>query len=165
MSTFYLYRKAWRFDGAPHQEPKLTKEEGKKLLKQGGLLVRNTYDFDCPEETRFWNLIKDHFGGMEELSGNTRKKVRRSLEKLDFKHIDIDLIEQEGFPILKATYKDLMIDTYLRYLLIGGQNLIELYAVLLHDSGNLLIGHAGLECLIKIRIYHSHQLVALRYHY
>lgn len=106
MSTFYLYRKAWRFDGAPHQEPKLTKEEGKKLLKQGGLLVRNTYDFDCPEETRFWNLIKDHFGGMEELSGNTRKKVRRSLEKLDFKHIDIDLIEQEGFPILKATYKD-----------------------------------------------------------
>ena len=106
MSTFYLYRKAWRFDGAPHQEPELRKEEWKALLKQGGLMVRNTFDFDCPETTRFWNLIKDQFGGLEELSGNTRKKVRRSLEKLEFKHIGIDLIKQEGFPILKATYKD-----------------------------------------------------------
>lgn len=106
MNTFYLYRNAWRFDGAPHEEPKLEKEAWKQLLKQGGLLVRNTYDFDCHEETRFWNLIKDHFGGLEELSGNTRKKVRRSLEKLEFKHIGIERIEQEGFPILKATYED-----------------------------------------------------------
>ena len=75
-------------------------------MKQGGVLVRNTYDFDCPEETRFWNLIKDRFEGLEGLSGNTRKKIRRSLEKLDFKLIDINLIEQEGFPILKATYDD-----------------------------------------------------------
>ena len=46
MNGFYLYRKAWRYDGAPHNEPKLTKKECRKLLKQGGLLVRNTYDFD-----------------------------------------------------------------------------------------------------------------------
>ena len=106
MKPFYLYRKAWRFDGAPHKEPQLSPSEAKSLLAQGGLLVRNTFDFDCSEETKFWNLIKDRFGGLEELSGNTRKKVRRSLEKLDFRHIGIDLIEQEGFPILKATYKD-----------------------------------------------------------
>jgi hypothetical protein len=106
MNNFYLYRKAWRFDGAPHEEPQLEKEEWRALLRQGGLLVRNTYDFDCSQKTPFWNLIKDHFGGLEELSGNTRKKVRRSLEKLDFKPIDIDLIEQQGFPILKATYDD-----------------------------------------------------------
>ena len=106
MKPYYLYRKAWRFDGAPHLEPELQKEEWRELLRQGGLMVRNTFDFDCPDETRFWNLIKDRFDGLEELSGNTRKKVRRSLEKLEFKHIGIDLIEQEGFPILKATYKD-----------------------------------------------------------
>lgn len=110
MNSFYLYRKAWRFDGAPHDEPQLKKEEWHALLKQGGLLVRNTYDFDSPEETSFWNLIKDHFWGLEELSGNTRKKVRRSLEKLEFQRIGIERIEQEGFPIIQATYRDYAIN-------------------------------------------------------
>ena len=93
MQDFYLYRQAWRFDGAPHEEQKLQKKEWKALLKQSGLMVRNTYDFDC-QETCFWNLIKDQFGGLEELSGNTRKKVRRSLEHLEFRRIDNE-------PILK----------------------------------------------------------------
>lgn len=106
MDDFYLYRKAWRYDGAPHEEPRLNKEAARALLKKGGLLVRNTYDFDCKEETAFWNLIKDQFEGLEELSGNTRKKVRRALEKLEFKPIDITPIEQEGFPILQATFDD-----------------------------------------------------------
>lgn len=106
MDGFYLYRKAWRYDGAPHEEPHLQKEAWQALLKQGGLMVRNTYDFDCKETTSFWNLIKERFGGLDELSGNTRKKVRRSLEKLDFRLIDIDLIRQEGYPILEATFKD-----------------------------------------------------------
>ena len=85
MPDFYLYRQAWRFDGAPHEEPKLQGKEWKTLLKQGGLMVRNTYDFDCQEETCFWNLIKDHFGGLEELSSNTRSRVKKSLENLDFR--------------------------------------------------------------------------------
>jgi hypothetical protein len=106
MNGFYLYRKAWRYDGAPHEEPKLSDKECQLLLKQGGLMVRNTYDFDCQEETCFWNLIKDHFGGLEELSGNTRKKVRRSLEHLDFRRVDIDLIKKQGYPILRATFDD-----------------------------------------------------------
>ena len=106
MNGFYLYRKAWRYDGAPHEEPRLKKEEWQALLKQGGLLVRNTYDFDRPEETTFWNLIKDHYGGLEELSGNTRKKVRRSLEKIEFRKISNDFIKSLGYPILKASFED-----------------------------------------------------------
>jgi len=106
MDQFYLYRDAWRFDGAPHEEPKLKSKDWKALLKQGGLLVRNTYNFDCQEETCFWNLIKDQFGALEELSGNTRKKVRRSLEHFEFKLIDIHQVRKNGYPILKATYED-----------------------------------------------------------
>ena len=105
MQDFYLYRQAWRFDGAPHEEQKLQKKEWKALLKQGGLMVRNTYDFDC-QETCFWNLIKDQFGGLEELSGNTRKKVRRSLEHLEFRRIDNEPILKLGYPILRATFDD-----------------------------------------------------------
>ncbi len=106
MNGFYLYRKAWRYDGAPHEEPQLQEAEWKALLKQGGLMVRNTYDFDCPEETSFWNLIKDQYGGLEELSGNTRKKVRRSLEKIEFRKISNEFIKSQGYPILKASFED-----------------------------------------------------------
>ena len=105
-NKFYLYRKAWRFDGAPHNEPQLQKQEWKQLLKQGGLMVRNTYNFDCQKETSFWYLIKDHFEGFEELSGNTRKKVRRSLEKIEFRKVDNSYIKKFGYPILRASFDD-----------------------------------------------------------
>ena len=54
MQDFYLYRQAWRFDGAPHEEPKLDKKEVGALFRQGGFMVRNTYDFDCQKETCFF---------------------------------------------------------------------------------------------------------------
>ena len=106
MNDFYLYRKAWRYDGAPHEEPELKEKDWQHLLKQGGLMVRNSYDFDCLEETCFWNLIKDQFGGLEELSSNTRNRVMKSLESLDFRLVDFSMIRTTGYPILKATFDD-----------------------------------------------------------
>ncbi|MBQ6769969.1 MAG: hypothetical protein IJP44_03185 [Bacteroidales bacterium] len=82
------------------------------FLKQGGVLVRNTYDFDCQNQTCFWNLIKDSFGGLEELSSNTRKKVKRSLEHFEFKLVDAQLTKDLGYPILKATYDDYAVMDY-----------------------------------------------------
>ena len=105
-SGYINYRNAWRYNGPPHEETLLEEKEWKAILKQGGMLVRNTYDFDHPETTTFWNLIKDNFGGLEELSGNTRKKVRRSLEHFEFKLIDSQLVKEKGYPIMQATYAD-----------------------------------------------------------
>ena len=42
-------------------------------------MVRNTYDFDCDKETSFWYVIKDKFGGMEELSSKKCNQVKKSL--------------------------------------------------------------------------------------
>ena len=106
MPNYLYYRKAWRFAGPPHQEQQLRPDEYRTLLKQGGLLVRNTYDFDCQEETCFWNLIKDQFGGLEELTSNTRSRVNKSLENLSFQLVDFALVRDEGYPILKATFDD-----------------------------------------------------------
>lgn len=106
MKGFYLYRNAWRFHGAPHEEPQLQKKEWKALLKQGGLLVRNTYDFDRQEKSAFWYVIKDRYAGLEEYSSNERNKIRRSLKTLRFSKIDIATLRNEGWPILKATYGD-----------------------------------------------------------
>ncbi len=108
-NNFYLYRNAWRFDGAPHEEPQVQEQEWKNLLKMGGLMVRNTYMFDCQEKTSFWYLIKDQFEGLEELSGNTRKKVRRSLEKIEFRKVDNAFIKQNGYPILRTSFDDYLI--------------------------------------------------------
>jgi len=145
MNGYYLYRKAWRFEGAPHKEPKLNKAEWQALLKQGGLLVRNTYNFDCQENTCFWNLIKDQFGGLEELSGNTRKKVRRSLEHFEFKHIDVVLLRELGYPLLKATYEDYAVNdrtmnakTFEEYLQMCEQYNYDYWGVFDYDNGDLI---------------------------
>lgn len=106
MNGYYLYRKAWRYDGPPHEEPQLSKKKRKALLKQGGLLVRNTYEFDKPEETKFWYIIKDDFGGFEELPSNERNEVRRAQKSLRFELVDPEIIKKEGWRILKATYDD-----------------------------------------------------------
>ena len=101
---YLLYRNAWRFAGPPHLEQRLRPDEYKLLLKQGGYFVRNTYDFDCQEETSFWNLIKDHCGGLEELSSNTKNRVTKALEHLEYRLVEPEYVEKNGYPILSATF-------------------------------------------------------------
>lgn len=106
MNGYYLYRNAWRYDGPPDKEKRLNKKETKALLKKGGLLVRNTYDFDLQEETLFWYVIKDCFGGLDELPATERNRVRRAQNTLRFELVSPELIRQQGWGILKATYED-----------------------------------------------------------
>ena len=105
-SDFEIYRHAWRFGKAPHLEPQLIDSQCKALLKKGGWMVRNTFAFDCNTPTEFWYLIKDSFGGMEEQSQNERKKLRHALRSFDFQLIDIELVRNKAYPIVKATFVD-----------------------------------------------------------
>ena len=106
MQNYYLYRTAWRFDGASHKEQQLLKEEWKTLLKQGGLLVRNTYDFDCQEKTCFWYTIKDHFYGFEELTSRVRNKVRHAFSHFDYQPISFETMWNQTYPIVAETFAD-----------------------------------------------------------
>ena len=99
---FTLYKHAWLFIGQETEEPKLSKAECRKLLRKGGWLVRNTYDFDCGEETSFWNVIKDSFGGMEELSSKMRNQVRRSMANYEFRRMTRDDLIDLGYAVHKA---------------------------------------------------------------
>lgn len=105
-SDFEIYRHAWRYAKSPDCEPQLTDSQCKALLKKGGWMVRNTYDFDQKQETKFWYLIKDSFGGMEEQSQNERKKLRHALRSFDYKLVDNQLIREKAYPIAKATFDD-----------------------------------------------------------
>ena len=104
MQKFYLYRNAWRFDGAPHEESRLQKTEWKSLLKQGGLLVRNTYDFDCKENTCFWYIIKDHYEGIEGLSSRTRNKIRHAFSHFDYRTVTFETMIEDAYPIVEETF-------------------------------------------------------------
>lgn len=106
MNNYSLYRRAWRFSGAPHEEPQLAQEEWRALLKQGGLLVRNTFHYDCPEETMFWYVVKDRFDGFDELSPRVRNKIRHAETAFDYRLIDQALLKEKGYPILVDTFAD-----------------------------------------------------------
>lgn len=104
MDGYHLYRNAWRYDGAPHAERALLPQEWKALLKQGGLLVRNTYDFDWAEETSFWYVIKDHEEGLEGVSPRTRNKIRHAFNFFEYKMIPYEELERNVYPILEDTF-------------------------------------------------------------
>lgn len=105
-NDFEIYRHAWRYALSPDCEPQLSDSQCKTLLKKGGLLVRNTFDFDCEQKTEFWYVIKDSFGGMEELSSNERNKIRRSFQVFDFKLVDNEFLRKKAYPIIKSTFDD-----------------------------------------------------------
>ena len=99
MKDFYLYRHAWI--STPHFNERLSDEQCDALLKQGGWLVRNTYNFDQKEPSNFWYIIKDSFGGMAEHSQNERKKIRRALKSFEYRRVEKQLIVGKGYDILK----------------------------------------------------------------
>jgi hypothetical protein len=103
---FTLYKGAWINQSAPHKNHRINDSECHILLKGGGLLVRNDYDFDLKEETSFWYIIKDSFGGMEELSTNVRNMVRRAQKTLDIHIISKEEMLLEGFEVYLAAFEN-----------------------------------------------------------
>lgn len=106
LNQYRLYHRAWIYTSDPDKEQELTDSETNQLLNQGGWLVRNVFDFDYPEPTGFWYLIKDSFGGMDELKGHTTKhRVRRSLELLDYEIVSKSEFDVESaFRVMVANY-------------------------------------------------------------
>lgn len=96
---YSLYKKAWVYTGEPHTEQRLTTEQMRCMLKQGGLFVRNCYDFDRSQETSFWYVIKDHFGGMDELSSRVRNKIRKSQKYFEIRKIDKEEMLQHAYAV------------------------------------------------------------------
>lgn len=98
MNNYKLYKGAWVANDPIH-ETQLADSECSTLLNRGGYLVRNLYNFDCDEVTSFWYIIKDSFGGMEELSSRTRGKVRKSLRLCDVRRISRHELLLHGYPV------------------------------------------------------------------
>lgn len=105
MVEYYLYKGYWRFNDAPHRETPLEANSIQQLLAKGGWFVRNTHHFDCQNTTKFWYIVKDHFGGLDELTSNTRRKVRKALRCIEYKIVDKALIKKYGYELYQETIK------------------------------------------------------------
>lgn len=125
MNDFYLYRNAWI--SVPHYDKRLTDCQCDELLRQGGWLVRNTYNFDQKEPSDFWYIIKDSFGGMAEHTSNERRKIRKALKSYDYKIVDKQHIANKGLGIIKSSLdhypvKDRSIDNSIFKKMLDGWN-------------------------------------------
>ena len=101
MIPYRLYKKAWvSIDES--KETLLSKSDINQLLDRGGWMVRNVYNFDTPNVTSFWYVIKDSFGGLEELSSGARRDVRRSLRTYDVLRITAAQLLEIGYPIYSS---------------------------------------------------------------
>lgn len=101
-NNFALYKGCWLYRCPPHDSRFLSVDECFRLLNRGGYLLRNVYDWDCEYKTSFWFVIKDSFGGLEELSSKMRNQVKKSLKTYDVCRVSADEMLQVGFPIFQS---------------------------------------------------------------
>lgn len=106
MSKLSLYKGCWINGQAPHMARQMSAREVQSYLLQGGFMLRNTYDFDTADKTSFWYIIKDTFGGMDELSSSTRNCIRRSLKTIEYRRISGDILLRDGgYDVMVAACK------------------------------------------------------------
>ncbi len=83
----------------PHQEIVLSQNEQRELLKKSkAYLLRWTSDWDR-NESQFWYVVKDNFGNLDELSANTRSKVRRGLKHCNVVKVLPKDIANDGYEV------------------------------------------------------------------
>ena len=92
---------------APHIKVTLSKEEEQELLKLSkAYFLRYISDWDREEKSQFWYVIKDRFEGLDELSVNTRSKVRRGLKHCIVKKVSLEVIANEAYDVYRQAFKN-----------------------------------------------------------
>lgn len=95
LTEFSLYKGGW-INKHITKGNCLPIDVSKKILMGGGEFIRNLYNWDKKEPTCFWYVIKDEFGGIEELPSKARNQVRRSLKIYEFRRVPYDEMLRVG---------------------------------------------------------------------
>lgn len=104
---------AWKYyqgvlvpEVAPHIKIDLSKKEEQKLLKLSkAYFLRYVSDWDSAEPSQFWYIIKDNFEALDELSSNTKSKVRRGLKHCVVKKVNQEVIVNKGYDVYSQAFK------------------------------------------------------------
>ena len=88
----------------PHKNIILSRKEEKKILKQSNAyFLRWTNEWDT-NESQFWYVVKDYFSDINELSSNTRSKIRRGYKRCYVKKVNKNIIAVEGYDVYKNAF-------------------------------------------------------------
>lgn len=69
-------------------------------------MLRNVYDFNCNEQTNFWQIIQDTHHEIEELPSKVRNQVRRCLRDCDIKIISKeDMVAFNGYEVYASSFR------------------------------------------------------------
>jgi len=99
------YRGAFVPKVHPHQDVVLSKEDAIKILKRSNAyFLRWTNKWDS-NESPFWYVIQDKFFDINELSRNTRSKIRRGYKRCYIKKVDKKIIATEGYDVYHNAFK------------------------------------------------------------
>lgn len=103
LNSYVLYKNAWVNRGNIHRSELLNRQEFRQLLNGGGYLVRNIYNWDKTEEGSFWYIVKDVFGGFDELPAKVRNQVRKSLKTYEFRTVSKNWMQEHGLPLFNKS--------------------------------------------------------------
>lgn len=89
----------------PHAIPSLTGSETRALcLEQKVLFVRWEVDFDIPKPSEWWHVVRDTPISMDELSANTRSKIRRGIKRFVASPLAKRTLLEEGYDVYVRAY-------------------------------------------------------------
>ena len=141
-----MYKHCLVWKATPPEEKKLSRDEVKRLIQdKGGWMLRNCYDWDCDEETNFWEVICDKFYLIEELPSKTRNQIRRCLRDCTISRLrNVELIESDGYRVYKEAfgrYHDITVPIADRVdweTMIAADSVHEFWGVFEKESGMLI---------------------------
>jgi hypothetical protein len=102
-SDFVFYNNSWIKKKHLVSSQRIEKTEAQSLMKDQGLYVRNTYNWDKTDKPYFWYVIKDGFGGVEELPSKARNQVRKSLKTYEFKIVPFKMMMSDGYGLFNKS--------------------------------------------------------------
>lgn len=89
----------------PHAIPALTDSEARALcLEHRVWLVRWEVDFDMPEPSEWWHVVKDQPECLSHLGKKTRNQVRRGLKQFVVNPVTKEVIIEEGYRVYCKAY-------------------------------------------------------------
>lgn len=94
---------------APHETVDASALESGSLWRSVGgypLLARWTTDFDCPEKTDWWYIIKDKPFDFMDVGHQYRKKIRKGLKNFDVQIIDPTQYIEELYQVQMEAVSD-----------------------------------------------------------
>ena len=101
-----LYHQVLIPEVPPHRTVNISVEEARSLQRDSrAYFVRWTSNWDCGRETEFWYVIKDGSSSLEELSGNTRSKVRRGLKHCKVKKVDAQYLAANAYGVYAKAFE------------------------------------------------------------